>query len=48
MVGTWNLKRTTPVARQDPQKRYKDTNLPTKLSNQNLSFLKEMQRYSRD
>jgi hypothetical protein len=42
-VGTWNLKRTTSLARQDPQRRLKDTNPPTKLSTQKLSCLKEMQ-----
>jgi hypothetical protein len=44
----WNLKNPFPVARQEPGNR--DTNIPTKLSTQNVSCLKEMQgqRLNRD
>ena len=42
-LGIWNLKRSPPVARQESQWCYRDTNLPTKLSTQNLSCLQERQ-----
>jgi hypothetical protein len=42
-LGIWNLKRTPPVDRQEPQWTDRDTNPPTKLSTQNLSCLQEMQ-----
>ena len=37
-----NIGDKEPVARQDPQWRDRGTNLPTKLSTQNLSCLQEM------
>jgi hypothetical protein len=38
----WNLKRSPPIARQDPQWRDKDTSPPTKLLTPNLSCLQEI------
>lgn len=42
-VDIWNLKGPTHVARQELQWSNKDTNLPSKLSTQNLPYLQEMQ-----
>jgi hypothetical protein len=39
----WNLKKLPPLAKQEAQLSYRDTNLHTKFSNQNLSCLKEIQ-----
>jgi hypothetical protein len=47
-LGIWNLKRPPPVARQRPQWRYRDTNLPSKLSTQNLSCLQVMQSQGKE
>jgi hypothetical protein len=42
-VGTWNLKKPPPVARQYHEWRDKNTKPPTKLSTPNLFCIKEIQ-----
>jgi hypothetical protein len=42
-LGIWNLKRPSPIVRQESQCCDRDTNSTTKLSTQNVSCLQEMQ-----